>query len=74
MLTTIELTSSTGKTADLSSEDIFANFVEMIYQSVRMPDINAEELEGYKQSSLELLAELFDRKEFELLDKLSGHL
>ena len=73
MLSTIELSSSSS-IDDMSSEDVFANFVEMIYQSARMPDISEEELEGYKQSSLELLSELFDRKEFELLDKLSGHL
>lgn len=71
MLKSIEPASSTS-IDDISSEDVFANFVEMIYQAVRMPDISAEDLKGYKQSSLELLSELFDRKEFELLDKLTG--
>ena len=70
MLNSFELASS-NSIDSMSSEDVFANFVEMIYQSTRMLDISAEELEWYKQSSLELLSELFDRKEFELLDKLT---
>ena len=70
MLNSFELASS-NSIDSMSSEDVFANFVEMIYQSARLPGISAEELERYKQSSLELLTELFDRKEFELLDKLT---
>lgn len=71
MLNSFELASS-NSIDSMSSEDVFANFVEMIYQSARMPDISVEELERYKQSSLELLSELFNRKEFELLDKLTN--
>lgn len=71
MLNSFELASS-NSIDSMSSEDVFANFVEMIYQVARMPDISAECLEGYKQSSLELLTELFNRKEFELLDKLTN--
>lgn len=72
MFSTNELTISTGKTADLSSEDVFANLVQILYVTARMPDISEYELKVNKQTSLELLSELFDRKEFELLDKLTS--
>ena len=68
MLFKIESTS--GNIKELSSEDVFANFVEMIYQSTRIPNISDEELENYKKCSLELLSELFDRQEFDLLNNL----
>ena len=65
-----EIESTSGDLSDLSSEDIFANFVEMIYQSTRTPNITPEELENYKKCSLELLSELFDREESDLLNSL----
>lgn len=66
----IKIESTSGDVKELSSEDVFANFLEMIYQSTRIPNISDKELENYKNCSLELLSELFDREEFVLLNKL----